>query len=1494
MTAGQSYHFSANANVSGSDTLDAVAIRLYDDGGDPIQPQALDGAAPAFDFTPTTSGNYYLAVSAGGTGAWRTKTGAFTASMSLNGSAPGVDNIAQTRFTEATLSDGAFFTSAIEQNDLSGDTVDADYYKVVLTGGHRYTFSADATVSGTDNLDSVFIRLRDASGNKLTPDKLGEGASPSFSFDAPGSGNYVYYVAVSAGGSGFADKIGQYRVSFSDQGIPTPADQIPSTLQTTEGFSNTVLDSRSSTIDQFDVSGAAQDVDFFRVELTGGQSYTFSATAGVSSADSLDLLTLELLDLGGNLLSSDSGSNPTLVRPEYGSGTTLYFLSVRANGPNAADKVGQYQITLVDPPIEEPASVQEVLRVRVPFGSTAMHKGDRGAEVTQGYGDADPSHKNLLHYSIDFAVDQGTPILAQGPGTIVAVRDNVTNDTRGPSDLFGNFVTVEYELGDGTFVYATYMHLLEPAVPWAPVREGDSVSDGSFLGRVGMTGLTGGPHIHVTYGRVKVPLGTTSHWVADGSTAANPSGSPVYFTHPRAADGTFVVDSDEIQSDRGTTVVAGAVQEAPVSADGGLITFQGQPNAENGVRFSADGADVVSEQNGTQVGRYVGFFELLFGGGLLDDFVQIFSLQGTTIRDDTAFFEGNGGDDTLDATAAEKSVHASGGSGNDTLNAGTGSDVLLGGVGDDVLSGGAGNDALDGGLLTTIPVTMVGDALVSSGATSLLNTYTDVSPGVLSYYGPITVGGFTLTNITRDDFSFAAWDEDWATTRGYYYHGDHALSVPINGSSLENTIRIVRPDGGSFSAQSIDLNSIFGAIPAVVVTFSGVKADGNVMTQSLQLDLTEGYETLAFSSAFADLVQLDFTPSANAIFDNFKLTPTPSDDDIIDGGDGIDTVDYSTTALGVVVDLSASQHQGIGAEIGVDEIANIENVVGGDGNDVIGGTVSDNIMDGGPGSDLVTYSRSSTAVAVSLFLAGAQNTIGAGLDTLSNIEHLEGSAFADTLTGDNLSNALIGAAGADVLNGGGATDALYGGSGDDVFIVDRSDDLAIENANEGADTVLAPVTFTLGANVEYLVLQGVLSIGGYGNALSNWIYGNGAGNVVDGGAGADVLLGGAGDDSYYADNAGDRIVESAGEGVDAVYASVDFALGADVEWLFLQGGAAWGTGNDLGNVIIGTSAANQLNGVAGADAMYGGAGDDVYYVDSPDDRAIENQSAGADTVYSSAAAFILGDHLEYLVLYNGGIDGSGNAQDNWIYGNSLSNQLRGNGGLDRFVGRAGDDVYYVDSFNDAVFENAGEGSDSIYAALDAGGAYTIADHVEFLVLSGFFSISAFGNGANNFLYGNNAGNVLDGGSGNDSLLGLIGPDVIYGGAGSDTIQGGEGDDFLYGQAGRDNLFGETGADRFIFTSITESAVFDWDQIYDFSAGEGDLIDLSAIDANTATGGDQAFTFVSSFTAQAGQAVLTFGAGTNTTRLDLDQNGDGAADFQLVINGNVGTGAHWVL
>ena len=312
-----------------------------------------------------------------------------------------------------------------------------------------------------------------------------------------------------------------------------------------------------------------------------------------------------------------------------------------------------------------------------------------------------------------------------------------------------------------------------------------------------------------------------------------------------------------------------------------------------------------------------------------------------------------------------------------------------------------------------------------------------------------------------------------------------------------------------------------------------------------------------------------------------------------------------------------------------------------------------------------------------------------------------------------------------------------------------------------------------------------------GSSGNDTLVGTGADDFIDGAGAADRMIGGAGNDVYAVDDAGDVVVELLGEGTDRVNASVDFALPAWVEDLWLVGIAdVSGTGNGLANVMWGNAGRNALaggagddvlDGAAGADTLTGGAGDDTYWVDDAGDSVRELAGEGVDVVRSALAAFALPANVENLVLLAGAgdVSGVGNALDNALTGNEGRNALDGAGGRDSLDGGAGadtmsggtgDDAYRVDDAGDVVLEQPGEGADSVWSSLPS---YLLPANVENLhvgfVATGTQALDGTGNGLDNELWGNAGDNRLDGGAGDDLLRGASGNDTLTGGPGVDAF-----------------------------------------------------------------------------------------------------------------------------
>jgi Ca2+-binding RTX toxin-like protein len=314
-------------------------------------------------------------------------------------------------------------------------------------------------------------------------------------------------------------------------------------------------------------------------------------------------------------------------------------------------------------------------------------------------------------------------------------------------------------------------------------------------------------------------------------------------------------------------------------------------------------------------------------------------------------------------------------------------------------------------------------------------------------------------------------------------------------------------------------------------------------------------------------------------------------------------------------------------------------------------------------------------------------------------------------------------------------------------------------------------------------------------------------DTLDGGPGADSLVGGAGDDIYVVDDAQDIVSESGGSGLDTVKASLSFDLGngttvlGSVENLTLTGtGAIDGTGNALGNAILGNAGNNDLSGQDGADTLTGGAGNDTldggfllggtldghadqlsggtgndtYIVETGLDTVTESQAGaagGIDTVIAdngTDVSFTLGLNLENLELQNSVLNGTGNALNNKITGDDNANKLfgldgndtlDGGAGLDSLDGGKGNDTYVVDDQNDLVIESVSGAAGGLDTVLSSASFFTLRtmDNVENLTLIDG-GVTGVGNSLANKLTGNGLDNTLSGLEGNDTMAGGLGND----------------------------------------------------------------------------------------------------------------------------------------
>jgi len=803
----------------------------------------------------------------------------------------------------------------------------------------------------------------------------------------------------------------------------------------------------------------------------------------------------------------------------------------------------------------------------------------------------------------------------------------------------------------------------------------------------------------------------------------------------------------------------------------------------NDVVFSGDGNDVIQAGNGNDV---------------------IYAGNGSDV-----ITAGNGNDVIYTGTATDVVIAGNGNNaifaqgGNDVIMVGDGNNLISGGAGNDVIRAGRGDNTIYAGNGNTAVFVGDGDNTLIGGAGTNRFQVGAGTNTLIAGSGPATMIGGTgnntfVINSLVDDVQAQAGGVNTVESSITYVLPDNVQNLTLSGTDNLNGTgneldNVLIGNAGNNVLIGAAGNDVLDGGASADTLMGGVGDDTYIVDSTGDVvieNLGEGIDTVKASISYAltdnvENLTLTGTDDLNATGNTLdNVLAGNAGDNVLDGGLGADTLiggagndTYVVDNTGdVVVENPGAGIDTVDASISYTLTDNVEQLVltgttdlSGTGNtldNLLIGNSGNNVLDGGAGADTLLGGAGNDTYIVDNVGDVVIEKTGEGIDTMlasvsyalsDNVENLTLTGTADlNATGNTLDNVLTGNAGNNVLDGGVGADTVIGGAGNDTYIVDNAGDLVIEQAGEGTDSVLASVSYALSDNVENLTLTGTADLNATGNTLDNVLTGNAGNNVLDGGLGADTLIGGAGNDTYIVDNAGDLVIEQAGEGTDSVLASVSYALSDNVENLTLTGTADLNaTGNALNNILVGNAGRNVLDGGAGADTMIGGAGNDIYVVDNIGDTVVEQANEGTDTVLSSVS-YVLTDNVENLILAGtANLNGTGNALNNVLTGNAGDNVLDGGTGADTMIGGAGNDTYVVDNVGDVVVENANEGTDTILTSV----SYALSDNVENLTLTGTADLHATGNALNNILIGNGGANVLDGGAGADTMIGGAGSDV---------------------------------------------------------------------------------------------------------------------------------------
>ena len=470
--------------------------------------------------------------------------------------------------------------------------------------------------------------------------------------------------------------------------------------------------------------------------------------------------------------------------------------------------------------------------------------------------------------------------------------------------------------------------------------------------------------------------------------------------------------------------------------------------------------------------------------------------------------------------------------GGDTLNGGGGDDYLYGGEGNDTLNGGDGNDILNGdsnvqSYTATVnahePVAYLKLSDTSSTAIDETSNNHDAI-----YQGDSTSG--VTGAIASSDDTAATFDgsgdyvEIPASTDFQLPEG--TITLWFNTSDLSTTQTLISRDSSNFDG---------GGHLNITIDTNG-QIDVRHQTSSTSHYIDSGTTTVATG----EWHQLSYSWGA----DGMKLY---IDDQLVDSDPTVLTLEGNNEPFTIgasqwksgdgVANNLENYFEGQIDEVAIfdqaltlDEIQDLNdasNIIVGDntlngeaGDDTLISGAGNDIINGGADNDTVDYSQADAGITVDISNTAAQDTGGAGTDTITNVENVTGSSFDDTITGDNSSNTILGGAGNDTILYGEGGDTVYGGEGNDII-----DDIS----------------------------------GAHGGNYNDYIDAGAGNDTVWTGSGDDTIIGGAGNDTLNGEDGNDLFIFQEGDGADIIYGGSGSSWTDTIELQDATGGSDIGT-----------------------------------------------------------------------------------------------------------------------------------------------------------------------------------------------------------------------------------------------------------------------------------------------------------------------------------------------